>query len=206
MHAAGDGWNHNTHYHERLLRGLPARVSRALDVGCGRGAFARRLSQTADYVEAIDRDTATLEHARHESSGRPNITFIEADFMSWSAAAPYDIVAMIATLHHLPFEPALDKAVALLQPGGTLIVLGLDRAPLLMGAARSLVAFPVSWWHRSTRGSAAVGAPIREPEMALTEIRRRAGAIVPGAQIQQHLLWRYSLRWLKPQSGPRGNR
>jgi 2-polyprenyl-3-methyl-5-hydroxy-6-metoxy-1,4-benzoquinol methylase len=127
---------------------------RALDVGCGRGAFARRLAAIARRVDAIDRNAVTIEHARRDSTSHPNITFIESDFMSWRAPATYDVVAMIATLHHLPFEPALDKAATLLRPGGTLIVLGLNRDPFLVGAMHAAVAYPVSWGHRITRTSA----------------------------------------------------
>ena len=206
MHAAGNGWNHNTHYHERLLQALPLSCDRALDVGCGRGAFTRRLAAMAQHVDAIDRDAVTIEQARRESAAHPNVTFIESDFMSWPAPATYDVVAMIATLHHLPFEPALAKADTLLRPGGTLIVLGLNRDPFLLGAMHAAVAYPVSWGHRITRKSAAVGAPIREPDMTLPDIRRRAGAMLPGAQIQRHLLWRYSLRWSKPNHGDETSR
>jgi len=193
IHESDNGWNHNSHYHEFLLRALPRRCERALDVGCGRGAFARRLSAIAAHVDAIDYDSATLAHARSESAGHSNITFTEADFLSWPPAAPYDVVSMIATLHHLPFEAALGKAASLVRPGGTLIILGLDRQPFMLGAAHALVAFPVSWWHRFTRETTAVGAPIREPGMTLAEIRSRAGGIVPGAVFRRHLLWRYSM-------------
>src|SRR3954471_1878930 len=188
-----NGWNHNAHYHEFLLQAVPHRCDRALDVGCGRGAFARRLSGVAARVDALDCHPATLEHARAESASHPNITFIEADFMSWPRVATYDVVSMVATLHHLPFEAALAKAGSLVRPGGTLIVLGLDREPFLRAAAHALVACPVSWWHRFTRETTAVGAPIREPGMTLSEIRNRAGQIVPGAVFRRHLLWRYSM-------------
>ncbi len=47
-------WDHNAHYHEFLLQRLPARPGRALDVGCGTGAFARRLAQRAEAVDAVD--------------------------------------------------------------------------------------------------------------------------------------------------------
>src|SRR4051812_20070014 len=185
IHDSADGWNHNAHYHEFLLRAVPRRCDRALDIGCGRGAFARRLSAVAARVDAVDCHPATLEHARSESASHPNITFIEADFMSWASVTTYDVVSMIATLHHLPFEAALAEAASLVRPGGTLIVLGLDRKPLMRAAAYALVAFPVSWWHRCTRHTTAVGAPIREPSMTLAEIRNCAGQIVPGAVCRQ---------------------
>lgn len=40
-------WDHNTYYHDRLLRALPGHCERVLDVGCGTGAFAARLATMA---------------------------------------------------------------------------------------------------------------------------------------------------------------
>jgi hypothetical protein len=39
-----DGWNHNSHYHDLLLAAVPPGCRRALDVGCGLGTFARKLT------------------------------------------------------------------------------------------------------------------------------------------------------------------
>src|SRR5688500_4071077 len=38
-------WDHNRHYHPFLLRSLPARRERALEIGCGTGEFARLLAR-----------------------------------------------------------------------------------------------------------------------------------------------------------------
>ena len=47
---ADDGSNYNNHDHAFLLDRLPPRCDYALDVGCGRGAFARLLAQRAVTV------------------------------------------------------------------------------------------------------------------------------------------------------------
>ena len=44
VNIMADGWNHNTHYHVRLLQAVPCPCGRALDVGCRLGGFARRLA------------------------------------------------------------------------------------------------------------------------------------------------------------------
>jgi hypothetical protein len=36
-------WDHNAHHHGWILRRLPHRIDRALDVGCATGELARRL-------------------------------------------------------------------------------------------------------------------------------------------------------------------
>lgn len=193
-----DGWNHNAHYHERLLRSVPQPCRCALDVGCGLGAFARRLSSLADQVDALDSDAAVIRQARERSAQARNVRFIEADFMTWEPDEPYDFISMIAALHHLPFGDALTKTAPLLRSGGVLVVLGLDRTPSLFHAgARSLIAYPVSRYYRVVRTTSPVGARTLEPTMTLPEIRRQATGLLPGATVRRHLLWRYSLVWTK---------
>jgi trans-aconitate methyltransferase len=197
--TAIDGWNRNNHYHDLLLTSVPQRCTRALDVGCGLGTFARRLSQVADHVDAIDRDADVIQRAREASIKSSNIRFTQADFLSWDGGAPYDFISMIAVLHHLPFAETLAKAVALLRPGGVLAVIGLPRPrSLLHLAAAASVSVPLSAYYQLTRGSSAVGAPISEPTMTLSEIREQAPRVLPAATIGRLWLLRYSLVWIKP--------
>ena len=199
MRSSPDGWNRNTHYHDRLLAALPADPRRALDVGCGLGTFARRLAPIVKHVDALDRDHATLLQAEQLSRGLPNIRFVEADFLEWEPQGLYDAVSMIAVLHHLPFQPTLTKAAALLRPGGVMLVLGLDRSPspthyVLSGVVATLI----SGWYRTFNRSLAVGAPIAEPQMTFTEMSDGCAALLPGAVVRRHALLRYSLVWAKP--------
>jgi 2-polyprenyl-3-methyl-5-hydroxy-6-metoxy-1,4-benzoquinol methylase len=201
MNAAhADGWNHNNHYHDLLLGAVPPGCRRALDVGCGLGTFARTLATCASHIDALDEDASVVRRARELSRSYSSIRFAHADFMTWTADEPYDVISMIAVLHHLPFGAAVSKATTLLRPGGVLMVLGLHRARSIVHmGARSLVGYPVSSFYRITRPTSRVGAPVRDPSMTLTEIRREASALLPGAMIRRHLLWRYSLTWVKPQ-------
>jgi trans-aconitate methyltransferase len=193
-----DGWNHNSHYHDLLLAAVSSECRRALDVGCGLGTFARKLAARSRHVDALDQDTV-IQQARALSPGSQCIHFVHSDFMTWTADEPYDFISMIAVLHHLPFGSALTKAAALLRPGGVLAVLGLHRARSFVHmGVRSLVGYPVSAFYRMTRSTSRVGAPVLDPTMTLFEIRREAAAVLPGATIQRHVLWRYSLTWVKP--------
>ncbi|GAA0991221.1 hypothetical protein GCM10009555_078180 [Acrocarpospora macrocephala] len=45
----GRRWNHNIHYHPRILRAIPEGAQRALDVGCGEGMLARELDRAARH-------------------------------------------------------------------------------------------------------------------------------------------------------------
>ena len=73
MSATRDGWNHNTHYHEQLLRAVPRPCRRALDIGCGVGQFARRLASVVEHVDAIDlnRRQASLDDVFLTLTGAP---------------------------------------------------------------------------------------------------------------------------------------
>lgn len=59
----GLAWDHNAYHHERLLRALPRRCERVLDVGCGTGEFAARLAARADRVDALDRSADIIGNA-----------------------------------------------------------------------------------------------------------------------------------------------
>ncbi len=197
-HSVREGWNRNTHYHDRLLAALPADCRRALDVGCGLGTFARRLGGVVAHVDALDRDRGVIARAKRLSDALPNVHFVEADFITWRPEGPYDAVTMVAVLHHLPFRAALMKAAALLRPGGVLLVLGLDRSPSWRHyVTTGVVAALISAWYRALHGSLPVGAPIAEPQMTLADIREQAASLLPGAVIRRNALLRYSLMWTK---------
>jgi SAM-dependent methyltransferase len=109
----------------------------------------------------------------------------------------FDLVALVATIHHLQLRPALIRLRKLLKPGGVLAIVGLYRGETLTDSAVAAVAFPVSWIFRLVRGYADVGAPVQEPRETLAEIRRECDLLLPGATLRRRLLFRYSLIWRK---------
>ena len=188
------GWNHNTHYHPAVLAAVPAGARTALDVGCGIGRLAHELAAIVGRVDAIDRDAGAIERARAGAT-RANIAFAEADFFGWPGSG-YDLVTLVAVLHHLPLDAALARISSLLAPGGTCAIVGLARTSGVEHLA-SFAAWPVSRWLRATRPHAPVDAPIAEPRETLAEIRAAAARQLPGARIERRLLWRYTLVWTK---------
>ena len=119
-----EGWTQNNDYHDFLLRQVPHGCVNALEIGCGTGAFSRRLAQRVRHVKAIDLSSEMIRVARSRSSQLANIDFEVADVMSCNfSAGHFDCIATIATLHHLPLRAALLKLIDVLRPGGVLIVL-----------------------------------------------------------------------------------
>jgi SAM-dependent methyltransferase len=192
-------WNHNSHYHAALLREVPPGCIRALDVGCGDGVFARKLASLADRVDAIDSDAAVIRRARDQSQVPANVSFILADFLAYPVDdGAYDFVAALASLHHMPFEPALERMTRALRPGGVLAMLGIWPVASTQDQIVSGAALVANLGYRLLRGPDRVTAPTVPPTMTLDDIRARTAQLLPGAKVRRRLLWRYTIVWSKP--------
>jgi SAM-dependent methyltransferase len=193
------GWNHNIHYHHILLRAVPPVCVRALDVGCGEGQLARELAGHCQEVFAIDADRATVLRARAASETQTRVSFIEGDVMSYPFCADsFDLIAAVASLHHLPLRPAIERFRSLLKSGGVLAVIGLYRLDTIIDFANAAAAVPASWILRRLHSFAKIEAPIQKPKDTLCEIRAAFHSLLPGGTFCRHLLFRYSYVWRKP--------
>lgn len=206
--SSAEGWSQNNHYHEFLLRHVPAGCRKALEIGCGTGAFSRRLAERSAQVTALDLSPEMIRLARERSADCPNIEFHVADAVSSDLPAEeFDLIATIATLHHLPFNPMLDKWKRALRAGGVLLVLDLFEPEGFYDLLSSAVAYAVCaslrliHQHR-LRPPAEVRAAWAEHEqydsyLTLSEVRAACARILPGARVRRHLMWRYSVVWKK---------
>lgn len=199
-------FDHNDHYHPLLLNLIPTGARRALDVGCGTGAFARAVAARGLRVDALDADAEVIAAARAADPDGPesNVTYATVDVTERTPPpGRYDFISCLASLHHMPFEIVATLRDAL-RPGGVLAVLGLyrddrpvvARAPL---AAPLNVAFRVA--HRVRDGAGdpdRVRPRVRDAEMTLPQIRERAAELLPGAVISPRLFWRYVLAYRRP--------
>jgi SAM-dependent methyltransferase len=192
-------WNHNIHYHDFVLSRVRPGCGRALDVGCGQGLLARQLAQHCQEVVAIDIDRDTISRAKASGGPEARIKFVEGDVMTYPFSDDsFDLIAAVATLHHLPLRPAFARFRKLLKPGGVLAIIGLYRAGTLRDRALAPIAFSASWMFRLVRGYTAVGAPVQDPSETLQEIQCACDLLLPGASLRKRLLFRYSLAWRKP--------
>lgn len=192
-------WNHNIHYHSRLLAAVPERCERALDVGCGEGVFARKLRQRVSHVFAIDIDENSIDLARQQNPAN-DIEYLLGDFLTYPfRPASFDFIVSVASLHHMDAAVALQRMRELLRRGGTLAILGLPRSRRPGDLPRDVAATVANRWLRLFARYWESPAPtVWPPAHSFPEIRGLAGRLLPGASIRRHLLWRYSIIWTKP--------
>jgi 2-polyprenyl-3-methyl-5-hydroxy-6-metoxy-1,4-benzoquinol methylase len=84
----------------------PGARLRVVDLATGSGdiprllvGFARNIGAHIE-VDAVDRQSATLQIARKLSAGYPEISFHQADILGWHCAEDYDIALCSLVLHH----------------------------------------------------------------------------------------------------------
>jgi len=68
--------------------------------------YARKAGATVK-IDAVDRQSATLEIAKHLSENYPEISFIAADILEWQPSAPAEVVLCSLVLHHFSEEDAV---------------------------------------------------------------------------------------------------
>jgi ubiquinone/menaquinone biosynthesis C-methylase UbiE len=202
--ASHERWNHNNHFHHFILQQLPAHVENSLDVGCGQGFFAAHLAAISDRVDAVDLDTDVIRRAIQLQSSCSNIHFINGDFTRLHLPeAHYDVLVSIACLHHMDLEAALIEMKRVLRPRGVLVILGLYHGVDLLELPLSALSIPLDFVqkriiHRNEPETIAMNAPLHDPSQTIPQIKAAAARILPGARLQRHLYWRYSLIWHKP--------
>jgi SAM-dependent methyltransferase len=196
-------WSHNDHFHRWILASLPPAPGRALDVGCGEGALLAALAPYVDEVHGTDLDPAMRRTAAQRCAGLPNVT---VDATPWAERpGPYDVVTMVAVLHHLDEAAALADVRRLLAPGGRFLAVGLappqSVADHLWDAA-SIVTNPMIGLAKHPRvNREPVGPPpypVRDPTLPLDRLRDLVAAAMPGAEVRHRLGFRHTIAWTAP--------
>jgi len=99
------------HFLRRWIK--PGDHVRIVDLATGSGDIPRLIVDYAQKigakveVDALDRQSATLEIARKLSGNYPEISYIDANILEWQPADPYDIVLCSLALHHFSDEDAV---------------------------------------------------------------------------------------------------
>ena len=199
---AEEYWNHNVAFHRRIVRDAALRGGSALDVGCGDGLLLERLATVCRCVVGLESDEHAVARARGRLKQIPQAEVIHDDVMDPDLPqriGTFETVSCVATLHHLPLEPALVRLRELVAPGGRLIVVGLAANKSLwdwlLSALAVLPLRVVGALRRETRD---IGVVTRSPRESFTEIRAAASRILPTARARRRFYYRYTLIWDRP--------
>ena len=99
------------HFVRRWIK--PGDNVRIVDLATGSGDiprlivdYARKIGAKVE-IDALDRQSATLEIAKKLSAAYPEISFQETNILDWSLAEAYDIVLCTLVLHHFSDEDAV---------------------------------------------------------------------------------------------------
>jgi len=109
-----------------LLRKYCPKGATILDVGCGAGYMSLELARNGYHVTAFDISSASIEQAKEVLRTNPytkDFGSLQYQVMPLHAAeGQYDVVLFSVSLHHMTdLTGSLDKAKALLKPGGHLL-------------------------------------------------------------------------------------
>ncbi len=112
-----DGW-------QKLLPYLPTDTLKVLDLGCGNGRFGIWLKdyKKIDYT-GLDSNQYLLNAAKVKL---PGAKFFKADLIKpWPVKGKFDLIALMAVLHHIPTKHTrlkiLERAQKLLNKNGLLV-------------------------------------------------------------------------------------
>jgi 2-polyprenyl-3-methyl-5-hydroxy-6-metoxy-1,4-benzoquinol methylase len=188
-------WNINIHYDGKLDKCVPPQASSVLEVGCGDGFLAARLSRRVPRVVAVDVDEPVLQRAKQRFPAAP-VAWRHGDILAMEGMGTFDAVVSNATLHHLPdTRAALACLRGLLMPGGTLALVTFARPGWrhLPWALATLVLRGIAI---RLRGKWEHSAPtVWPPRFTVAQLSRDVRAELPGARVSLLPLGRVFIYW-----------
>jgi 2-polyprenyl-3-methyl-5-hydroxy-6-metoxy-1,4-benzoquinol methylase len=172
-------WHVLARTHLGAVRGL-----KVIEIGCGRGGFAKYLvEQGADLVAADFSETA-VEIARRRLAGSPNCEILVADIQDIPfSPETFDVVVSLETLEHVPDpDRALAELVRVAKVGGSVVITTPNYLSLI-GLYRIYLRLIGRRFHE-------VGQPINHPLFLVGRIRklRRLGCRIDTVEGQGHYL------------------
>lgn len=203
-----DNWDHNRQYQKFMLRQIGKKGGRALDIGCGTGEFCKSMLDVCDFVTGIDVAPKMIEEAVKRNTDN-RIQYLATDASSFLDGCEdcLDIIASIATFHHLNYADILEKCRRALKKGGVLVIQDLYAEKTLRFYLLSLAGMllnPFFMFAKNgrlhvTKEESDVWSGHREDDHynSIKEIRKIAGSVLEDIQIRRHLFWRYTLVYRK---------
>lgn len=162
-----------------------------------------RLAHELPNVTGIEPDKKSAKLATEAVAAVPTARIIQASFPA-DDGTRYDLVSMVAVLHHLPLTAGIRSLRKFLAPSGRLIIVGMYReTPTEMPlSVLSVVLNSVVGLIKHPRKTASplehMTAPTVEPIETFQHIKATMEAELPGVVIRRGLFWRYTARWTAP--------
>jgi S-adenosylmethionine-diacylgycerolhomoserine-N-methlytransferase len=115
------------HGRQELIARLPRRPGmQVVELGAGTGCNLDLFGPSLDRIGRawlVDLCPSLAREARRRHAQRANVTVVEADATRFRPETPVDVVYLSYSLSMIPdWRAALDNAVGMLKPGGTLAV------------------------------------------------------------------------------------
>jgi ubiquinone/menaquinone biosynthesis C-methylase UbiE len=107
---------------ERLIKKIPTKLDKIIDIGCGFGRLFPAYQNHAENYILLDYAKNLLKEAQ-ENIKTNNVSFIQGDFYKMPVEdSSVDLAISIRTLHHVTDTPAFFAEVhRILKPGGYFI-------------------------------------------------------------------------------------
>ena len=195
-------WDHSIHYYPLLMKALPTHSAKALDIGCGNGILTRHLRTRVAHVIGIDIDPPMIELAKKETGSSPDgIEYVFGDILTYPfEQESFDVIASVATLHHMDTVAVLKRIRDLLRPGGIVVIIGVARSRIPQDLFYNIGGMVTSRMFKMKRAFWHHPAPMLwPPKDTFADVERIAKSVLGKDVVyQRHLLFRYTLTWKKP--------
>lgn len=197
-------WNHTIHYYKYLSKLIPENCDTILDIGCGRGEFARLIAHKAKKIICVDISSEMISVAKSLSKDYPNLEFEEMNvFHKNIPPESFDCIISISTFHHYLLETVLRTSMEWLKKDGLLVVMDLYKQETLFDYFyTAIAAIPDVVMNllknkkiRETKQIRKVWQNHSKNDRIITmnEVQKAAFRASATVKIKRHLFWRYSL-------------
>jgi len=132
----------------------------------------------------------------------PRAEWITGNFFAHDfGARRFDLIACVATLHHMEMCFATRRLAELLVPGGRLVVVGLAASETARDAAYDAMGLAKSRLERALHGFYRADVAQTDCRITYDQIAQTLGRLLPGGEFKRLVLFRYAYTWTKPVVG-----